>query len=379
MARETKIGLIVGLSFIICFAVILANRGRQAPVTTYWPYLVDRGVSAHRTNKPDASGSLARRLPSTPSGSRPPAQPATSASADGSAQMSIGEWRMSNDSLNRQSTEAPTSGAEVMLSHPGSEWRMRASGLRSGISDRGSGVSASSPQSPTPKPDLPPPIPQTRSLNGRGVEASRNGRQDKGSSGGEKPDQPTGVHESSSISPPASAVRHRQAGDGPPSVRYTVVPGDTLSKITAVHYRSRSPALINAIFTVNAGVLSSPDILAVGDELILPEVDGLNRPSGAELTAMSQTTPHVRNTMKPTTSPQSAGGGPDRSGGSRWYQIKKNDRYVSIAREQLGDVNRWKEIYELNKDIFPDPERIRYGVRIKLPVRLRRIATAEGP
>ena len=34
MARETKVGLVVGLAFIICFAVILANRGRQrAPVT----------------------------------------------------------------------------------------------------------------------------------------------------------------------------------------------------------------------------------------------------------------------------------------------------------------------------------------------------------
>ena len=52
----------------------------------------------------------------------------------------------------------------------------------------------------------------------------------------------------------------------------------------------------------------------------------------------------------------------------RWYQIKKNDRYVSIARSQLGDASRWRELFELNKDKFPDPQRIREGVRIKLPV-----------
>ena len=31
MARETKVGLIAGLAFIICFAVILSNRGRLVP------------------------------------------------------------------------------------------------------------------------------------------------------------------------------------------------------------------------------------------------------------------------------------------------------------------------------------------------------------
>jgi hypothetical protein len=40
---------------------------------------------------------------------------------------------------------------------------------------------------------------------------------------------------------------------------------------------------------------------------------------------------------------------------------------MGIAREQLGDVRRWREIYELNKDKFPDPQFIREGVRIKLP------------
>ena len=58
----------------------------------------------------------------------------------------------------------------------------------------------------------------------------------------------------------------------------------------------------------------------------------------------------------------------------RWYQIKTDDRYYSIAREQLGDGSRWPEIHQLNKEKFPDPGKIRPGVRIKLPP--RRVATA---
>ena len=39
MARETKVGLLAGLAFIICFAIILANRGRQHLIPAQLTYL----------------------------------------------------------------------------------------------------------------------------------------------------------------------------------------------------------------------------------------------------------------------------------------------------------------------------------------------------
>ena len=33
------------------------------------------------------------------------------------------------------------------------------------------------------------------------------------------------------------------------------------------------------------------------------------------------------------------------------YTIKSGDSLSGIAQEQLGDASRWKEIYELNKDV----------------------------
>jgi nucleoid-associated protein YgaU len=55
-----------------------------------------------------------------------------------------------------------------------------------------------------------------------------------------------------------------------------------------------------------------------------------------------------------------------------WYQVRKNERYASIARNVFGDPNRWREIHELNKDRFPNPDQIREGVRIRIPTRGRK-------
>ena len=50
------------------------------------------------------------------------------------------------------------------------------------------------------------------------------------------------------------------------------------------------------------------------------------------------------------------------------YTIKSGDNLSDIAQEQLGDANRWKEIYQLNKDaIGDDPDLIHPGKTLKLP------------
>jgi nucleoid-associated protein YgaU len=50
------------------------------------------------------------------------------------------------------------------------------------------------------------------------------------------------------------------------------------------------------------------------------------------------------------------------------YTIKSGDNLSDIAQEQLGDANRWKEIYELNKDLIGDnPDLIHPGKTLTLP------------
>ncbi len=54
----------------------------------------------------------------------------------------------------------------------------------------------------------------------------------------------------------------------------------------------------------------------------------------------------------------------DNSGST--YIVKKGDYLEKIAKEQLGDSKRWKEIYELNKDQIKNPSMIREGMELKL-------------
>jgi nucleoid-associated protein YgaU len=54
----------------------------------------------------------------------------------------------------------------------------------------------------------------------------------------------------------------------------------------------------------------------------------------------------------------------------RWYTIQSNDSLRSIAKRQLRDEERWREIAALNPALR-DANRLRPGTRIKLPPPLR--------
>lgn len=51
----------------------------------------------------------------------------------------------------------------------------------------------------------------------------------------------------------------------------------------------------------------------------------------------------------------------------RVYVVKANDTLRKIAQELLGDVERWTEIYEANRDKIKDPNVIRLGQELTIP------------
>lgn len=53
---------------------------------------------------------------------------------------------------------------------------------------------------------------------------------------------------------------------------------------------------------------------------------------------------------------------------TREYVVQKNDFLSKIAKEQLGAAHRWKYLYELNKDRIKDPNKLRVGQKILIPV-----------
>ena len=53
--------------------------------------------------------------------------------------------------------------------------------------------------------------------------------------------------------------------------------------------------------------------------------------------------------------------------GERTYTIEKGDTLSKIAKEHLGQASAWKQIFEANRDVLDDPDRIFPGQVIKLP------------
>ncbi|TBR14997.1 LysM peptidoglycan-binding domain-containing protein [bacterium] len=52
----------------------------------------------------------------------------------------------------------------------------------------------------------------------------------------------------------------------------------------------------------------------------------------------------------------------------REYTVEKGDTLWKIAEKELGKGYRWKYIYELNKDKIKDPNRLKAGTKITIPV-----------
>ena len=54
--------------------------------------------------------------------------------------------------------------------------------------------------------------------------------------------------------------------------------------------------------------------------------------------------------------------------GGRTYTVKSGDTLSKIAKEHLGDANAYMRIFNANKDQLNDPDMIKPGQVLKLPV-----------
>ena len=101
---------------------------------------------------------------------------------------------------------------------------------------------------------------------------------------------------------------------------YVVQPGDTLSGIAQAELGDRDRW--TEIFLLNRAVIRHPHRIFPGQVLVLPPA------------------------------------GPPTGSIPRLYIVRPGDTLGSIARAQLGNANRWPEIFALNRDIISNPNRI---------------------
>ena len=147
------------------------------------------------------------------------------------------------------------------------------------------------------------------------------------------PEPPIAESEPVAVPPPPRAAAK--------TTKYIVRKGDILGRIAQKQLGSaRFDKLIKQL---NPGI--KPRNLRPGQVILLPSKANLPGKSSGSSVATGQTAP----------------------GAHRIYKVSKGDSLERIARVELGDGGRHKEIQRLNPNV--DPQRLQIGQSIKLPLK----------
>lgn len=83
---------------------------------------------------------------------------------------------------------------------------------------------------------------------------------------------------------------------------------------------------------------------------------------------LKQIAPPEMNFSEEIAAPASSAQAPN-AGSYDAYVVKKRDTLWSIAADPqvYGDATRWREIFEANRDLLKSPDRLRAGMRLRIP------------
>ncbi len=59
--------------------------------------------------------------------------------------------------------------------------------------------------------------------------------------------------------------------------------------------------------------------------------------------------------------------GQDAWDSTQWYEVKKGDTLWKIAETYYGDGSLYTKIFEANRDVLSDPNRIKVGQKLRIP------------
>jgi nucleoid-associated protein YgaU len=117
-------------------------------------------------------------------------------------------------------------------------------------------------------------------------------------------------------------------------------------------------AFFKALVEHNRDRVPTPHDLTVGTVVLTPDVVFLRR----HYPSLCPKPRHYRPETPATTTVGARGG--------RTYLVEEGDTLSIIARYELGDGDRWREIYQLNRAVLgDDPNHLRPGMRLVLPSR----------
>jgi len=139
---------------------------------------------------------------------------------------------------------------------------------------------------------------------------------------------------------------------------YIAVDGDSLSKIAAKTMGANTKANRDAIINANASLKQNANLIVAGHAYNIPGTVP-SGPSGTAVTSVATSSPPVIQAPPPApVQPAST---------ENWYTIKEGDTLTRIAQEQCGSTSAIPAILELNKESLKNPDRVVINTKIKLP------------
>src|SRR5687768_12180470 len=324
MTRETKIGLLVGLAFIIVIGILLSDHltsTTEPPpaVLTRAGDVVRQGVTVPGAVNPPITPVIPPQQPVVPQNPVPTAQDlAPKGPPVGIVQIGPGATPPAAEATNQQAAQPqPPLEATPVVTAP------------------------ADPQ--------PPVITQTPPQQ---QFAGPNPLEDVARQFNEELVIP-GSDTTTTTTPP---VQNTQASTT--TREYKAAEGDTLSKMASKFYGSNTEANRNRIIAANTSLQKNPDVVVIGRTYTIPGVAG-------DATAARSTEP------APTTPVQVATAQPE-----YWYTVKEGDSLRKIAANQLGDENAWAAIQELNKTVLKGEDKTTVVPKMKLRLPAKPIASA---
>jgi nucleoid-associated protein YgaU len=153
---------------------------------------------------------------------------------------------------------------------------------------------------------------------------------------------------------------------------YVAQSNDTLTSIARKTLGTDSMDAVRAIFELNKDQLKDMDSIHAGQELRIPARPG-SAPT-APPTASSARTGNDRQAGETPGGAEKPQPKPAAKSRQRQHTVKPGESYSRIAEQYLGDPKRWREVYEANKNRYPNADALPQGATIVIPDAEKKLA-----
>lgn len=163
-------------------------------------------------------------------------------------------------------------------------------------------------------------------------------------------------------------TQHNQQQARPAFIEHVAQHGDSLSRITAKYFDRDTPGNRQKIIAVNPSLQRDPNLISLGRTYKIPtqvqtqtnqntntqggNTQGTNAQAGNGQGSIQSAPPQVTMQSSP---------------GTRWYTVQRGDSIWRIAKHEVGSIRAMNKIRQLNSNIRNDV--LRPGMRIRLPER----------